>query len=177
MQRKLLGQNTKNFGSKLMNKMFNIFTRLLIIFIVATIIVLMSAAFYLGALWESLKTGEYKFGSHMSLIAYRLALYLLPGIVLFLLGRPEKRFCKSFRCSLLESLNYQFAFYCLIKCVVVILGFDYVANIKVFSAMDSFIIVFGFVATWATKKTTKFSKTGILEKEIIDTGDRLNEKD
>ncbi|MDR1939652.1 MAG: hypothetical protein LBQ40_02510 [Clostridiales bacterium] len=130
---------------------------------VFAIITLSFALLDTGTLWESLeKDGNVTSAlQYISLILYRLLIYLLPAVVLWL---TSKRF-KTKKYGFLECLNFQFAIYTILKCMVVLFALDYLLSIKMFNAMNNYVVIFGYVITLISKKKADLGKIDLLEKE------------
>lgn len=113
----------------------------LIIFFAITVI--FSEILKTGDLWEDMKQNGYN-SSYYSLVLYRLSINLFPAFIIWRI--------KIFKLSFIQSLNFQFASYLLLKAVLYLFAFDYLFSIDIMNSTDSYILIFGYIITFFTKQ-------------------------
>lgn len=111
-------------------------------------------------LWKGIETeGVTSFGQWLSLIVYRVMLYIFPAIVLMQIPF-DKRYKKS---SLFVIwLNWTFAVYLIISLFIKVFAFDMLLDISVFNTLDSFVGLSGFVLTAILKKKIELGTVGAI---------------
>lgn len=111
-------------------------------------------------LWKGIETeGITSFGQWLSLIVYRIILYIFPAIVLMQIPF-DKRYKKS---SLFVIwLNWTFAVYLIISLFIKVFVFDMLLDISVFNTLDSFVGLSGFVLTAILKKKIELGTVGAI---------------
>ena len=111
-------------------------------------------------LWEGIDVNGFSsFGQWVSLISYRLGLYLFPGLILSFIVF-DKRF--KYVSRLRIWLNWTLGIYLLANVVIRVFAIDIALKKEIFSSIDSVVMLVGYVITFITKEKVEFDSTGAI---------------
>ena len=129
----------------------------IIVFGVFSIIVLGFAVFDQGLAWENLNSNFLWF-PYITLIIYRIAIYSVPGLVIYFISKIKKF---KLNVTIIRSFEIQFITYAVVKLVWEFFALDFLWSTDLFEQMDSSIVLVGLLLSLVLGKKTK------LETEII----------
>ena len=143
-----------------MKKLFNILKKigksifLCMVPILIFLLITSGFAFFdAGLAWENLDS-NFIWSSYLTLISYRLSIYLVPGFLLFVFGKNKNK------ASLINSFENQFISYALLKLVWEFFAVDFILSTTIFDQMDSAIILIGLLLSLVLNKKVKL-ETGL----------------
>ena len=124
-----------------------IFLESILYITIAGIVIFLFAIFDFGKKWDSIKEGNITFIALVSLIIFRLCLYFVPGFIGYCIIKPIKKPETKNKKILLfiDCYNIQFFVYSLVLSLYELFALDYVLNVDIFTKMDSFIFILGFI--------------------------------
>lgn len=129
---------------------------LLILFGITSLYVLCG----IDSLWSSISDeGITSFTQWSTLILYRLIIYLLPALILTPF-RFDKRYKTSSR--FIIWLNWTLFLYLIAKAVIEVFAIDLLLGVSLFSVIDSFVLLLGYVFTLVKKRKVEFDSTGTI---------------
>ena len=110
--------------------------------------------------WEGVDANGFSsFGQWLSLVSYRLGLYLLPGLILSFVVF-DKRF--KYVSRLRIWLSWTLGIYLLANVVIKVFAIDIALKKEIFSSIDSVVMLVGYVITFVTKEKVEFDSTGAI---------------
>ena len=114
---------------------------------IAVIVIVLFAIFDFGKKWDGIKEGNITVIAVASLIIFRLCLYFIPGFIGYCIIKPIKKPETKNKKTLLfiDCYNIQFFVYSLVLSLYELFALDYVLNVDIFTKMDSFIFILGFI--------------------------------
>ena len=108
-------------------------------------------------MWGNIETeGITSFQQWVTLIIYRLGIYLIPGFILSLF-KFDKRYKYSSRLKI--WFNWTFCIYLIANVVIKVFAIDKVLHFEIFNALDSVVLLTGYVITFVTKEKVDFTST------------------
>lgn len=147
MQKKTIERNRKT------KRIISIIWQSILYSIIAIVLVVLFALVDLGLLWDELKNGSNNAWAYISLIIFRVLLYVLPAFIGYLIQKKNKPINGNSKWSLLiDCYNIQFFAFSLILAIYELLALDYKLNLDILDKMDSFIFIAGFVISIFIKK-------------------------
>lgn len=134
-------------------KISAIFINVVVILLVTTIGILL----HFDELWRNIETeGITTFQQWITLISYRLGIYLIPGFVLSFF-KFDKRYKYASRLKI--WFNWTFCIYLVVNVVIKVFAIDKVLHFEVFNTLDSAVLLTGYVITFVTKEKVDFTST------------------
>ncbi len=112
-------------------------------------------------LWENIDTEGIKtFTQWITLITYRLGIYLLPGIILsFFIF--DKRF--KYLPRLRIWLNWTLCLYLIANAIIRVFAINNLCpKLNIFNNIDAVVLLIGYVLTFVTKEKVEFDSTGAI---------------
>lgn len=91
----------------------------------------------MGLRWDNLNKDDLDIVAYICLIAFRLIIYILPALLIWLLCKRKQKIS--------ECYSIQFCWYSIILALFNIFSLDYVWKIEIFSKLDSYIFLLGFI--------------------------------
>ena len=108
------------------------------------IVVLFFAFFDLGYRWDNLNKDNLDMLGYSTLIAFRLIIYICPSVIV--------KFFVRKKCSITKCYSLQFCWYSILLALYNLLSLDYVLKVDIFSKLDSFVFILGFVLSLILNK-------------------------
>lgn len=146
-------------------KYLGIILNLLVKFIITTI----GALFHWNELWKPfMENGEKisSFNQWITLIIYRLVIYLVPALILSIF-KFDKRYNWTSRACI--WLNWIFCLDLMVKASITVFAIDKIWDINIFNTLDSIILLVGYVFTFIKRKPISFDSTGsIIDKKAYE---------
>lgn len=139
---------------KIVNWTFKWLKRLafgIVVFGVFSIIVLIFAAFDQGIAWENLGS-DFQWVPYITLITYRIAIYSIPGLIVFILSKIKKFRVKY---SIIKSYEIQFITYAVLKLAWEFFALDFLWSTDLFEQMDTAIVLVGLLLSLVIGKKVK----------------------
>ena len=108
------------------------------------------AYFDIGAMWKTLSQTKFSdIGAWLSLIGYRICVYLLPAIILSLYPYDKRLKWMS---RFIIWLNWTFFIYLISKAVFYFLAFNLVLDLELFENLDNIVLLMGYILTYINKR-------------------------
>lgn len=101
------------------------------------LVVFVFAMFDLGLRWDNLNMDNLDVWGYITLILFRLIIYICPAIIMKLFVRKK--------CSISKCYSLQFCWYSILLALYNLLSLDYILKVDLFSKLDSFVFILGFV--------------------------------
>lgn len=101
------------------------------------LVVLVFAFFDLGFRWDNLNIDDLDVLGYITLILFRLIIYICPAIIMYPFVRKK--------CSISKCYSLQFCWYSILLALYNLLSLDYILKVDLFSKLDSFVFILGFV--------------------------------
>ena len=132
-------------------KVLGVVLDITIIFVITAI----CAALKFDELWKSIDGNGLSFG-WVTLILYRLTIYLLPGIILsFIIF--DKRYKYVSRLKI--WLNWTLCVYLVTNAIIRVFAIDKAFGFEIFNNLDVVVLLTGYVITFVTKEKVSFDST------------------
>lgn len=151
-----------------MNKKFTAKKKYRCLQIVGAVLVLLvlfgTTALYvllaIDELWTSIAEGQItNFSQWITLVIYRIVIYLLPATLLTLF-KFDKRYKTSSRFVI--WLNWTMFIYLITKAVIEVFAIDLLLGITMFNVVDSFVLLLGYIFTLIKKRKIEFDSSGAI---------------
>lgn len=108
-------------------------------------------------LWKNIeKDGISNFNQWITLVRYRLGLYLLPGLILSFF-KFDKRY--KFFSRLKLWYNWTFCVCLIANAIIKVFSIDLVFEFTFFTHLDSVVLLIGYIMTYITKEGVSFDST------------------
>ena len=101
------------------------------------LVVFVFAMFDLGLRWDNLNIDNLDVWGYITLILFRLIIYICPAIIMKLFVRKK--------CSISKCYSLQFCWYSILLALYNLLSLDYIFKVDLFSKLDSFVFILGLV--------------------------------
>lgn len=121
------------------------------------IVVFVFAVFDLGLRWDNLNIDNLDVLGYVTLILFRLIIYICPAIIMKLFIRRK--------CSISKCYSLQFCWYSILLALYNLLSLDYVLKVDLFSKLDSFVFILGFVLSLIFNKQLPVEATDKFERD------------
>lgn len=121
------------------------------------LVVFVFAIFDLGLRWDNLDINNLDAWGYMTLILFRLTIYICPAIIMKLFIRKK--------CSISKCYSLQFCWYSILLALYNLLSLDYVLKVDLFSKLDSFVFILGFVLSLIFNKQLPADATDKFEQD------------
>lgn len=137
-------------------KILGVIFDVVVLFGLTTIGVLLN----LDYLWKNIDVeGFTSFWQWLSLVLYRLLLYLLPGLLLSLFKFDKRyKFISRFKIW----LNWTLGIFLFSKAIISVFSIDKLLHISIFGNLDGIVLLVGYVFTLVTKQKVEFDSTGAI---------------
>lgn len=106
-------------------------------------IVFICALMDLGLRWDNLNKDNLDVFGYITLIAFRLTVYVIPAIITWVLSR---KLSKN-RTTLSTCYSIQFFWYSILLSIYNLVSLDYIWKVEIFSKLDSFVFLLGFIVS------------------------------
>ena len=114
----------------------------------------------IAELWAPMLEGQItSFVQWITLITYRLIIYILPALILTIF-KFDKRYKTSSR--FIIWLNWTLFIYLILKAIIEVFAIDLLIGTKIFNVVDSFVLLLGYIFTWFKKRKVEFDSTGTI---------------
>lgn len=132
----------------------------LTVFIVTVIFTVLKC----DSLWEDIyKYGITSFSQWISLITYRLLIYLAPAILLSLF-RFDKRY--KWMTRFIIFLSWTFFIYLFSNVLIAFFEIDVLLDIHIFENLDNAVLLLGYILTLINKRKIEFDSNGAIIGEL-----------
>ena len=137
-------------------KVIGVFLDIFVVFGLTTLVVLLD----FDKLWEGIDINGFpSFTQWLSLVFYRLSLYLFPGFILaFFIF--DKRFKYISRLKI--WLNWTLGLYLFANVAIRVFAINVALKKELFSSIDSIVMLVGYIITFITKEKVEFDSTGAI---------------
>ena len=134
-------------------KVLGVLIDIFILFLFTSLVVILN----IEKSWESIDTGKISdFYQWLTLVIYRLCVYLLPGIALSLFPF-DRRY--NYLSRLKMSINWTLCIYLISNAIIRVFAIDKVLGITIFENIDLVVLLTGYIFTLSTKKMVEFDST------------------
>ena len=117
-----------------------------------------------GELWENIDNeGIVSFTQWVSIVIYRILIYLLPALILSIF-RFDKRY--NWMSRFIMILSWTFFIYLFCNVIIKFFEIDALLKIKIFENIDVAVSLLGYVMTAFNKRKIEFDSTGAIIGEL-----------